>query len=347
MGNFCFREYPLSLGDSKGNLFKIALKDVKGNQEMIEKSLESLKEKGFINYYGLQRFGNCADVPTFRVGIELLKNEYKSACDLILKQRDGEPWYMKEMRKMWAETGSPKLALSRLQTSNNCIEAQILREFVKNPNDYNGALNRVPRNMRLLYTHSYQSYIWNQVVSKRVQKFGLQLIEGDLVYADKNLSHEVEIKCAELPDEDGDKDDKGSDCSDNEGEENDDDAKDGKSQEQKEVPEEISEVSEKAEVPQELDSPASSKIEESPTSPIKSETEKFYKFEKSVPTNFKALVRPLTKEDIESGEYTIYDLVYPLPGHDITYPSNEVSEYYTEFMEKDGITFEDFKNKQR
>lgn len=32
-----------------------------------------------------------------------------------------------------------------------------------------------------MYLHSYQSLIWNKVVSRRVREFGLRVLPGDLV----------------------------------------------------------------------------------------------------------------------------------------------------------------------
>lgn len=57
VGNFSYSNQRLNLGDLKGNQFKIALRDVVGNLEKIEESLCSLKNVGFINYFGMQRFG--------------------------------------------------------------------------------------------------------------------------------------------------------------------------------------------------------------------------------------------------------------------------------------------------
>lgn len=32
-----------------------------------------------------------------------------------------------------------------------------------------------------MYIHSYQSYVWNNMVSKRIEEYGLRPIPGDLV----------------------------------------------------------------------------------------------------------------------------------------------------------------------
>lgn len=40
---------------------------------------------------------------------------------------------------------------------------------------------QIPRNNRLMYIHSYQSYVWNNMVSKRIDEYGLKPVPGDLV----------------------------------------------------------------------------------------------------------------------------------------------------------------------
>ena len=32
-----------------------------------------------------------------------------------------------------------------------------------------------------MYIHSYQSFVWNTMVSRRIEAFGLKAVEGDLV----------------------------------------------------------------------------------------------------------------------------------------------------------------------
>ena len=39
-----------------------------------------------------------------------------------------------------------------------------------------------------MYVHSYQSYLWNRVVSRRIREYGLQLVAGDLVLKGEMLA---------------------------------------------------------------------------------------------------------------------------------------------------------------
>lgn len=63
-------------------------RDVKASDELIQSAMEDLERLGFLNYFGLQRFGTTS-VNTHSVGLALLKSEWKEAAMLILKPRAG------------------------------------------------------------------------------------------------------------------------------------------------------------------------------------------------------------------------------------------------------------------
>lgn len=48
--------------------------------------------------------------------------------------------------------------------------------------------------MRLLYIHSFQSLIWNKIVSRRIKEFGLKPIIGDLVLETKDDDEVIAVE---------------------------------------------------------------------------------------------------------------------------------------------------------
>ena len=76
VGNFKYCKEPLKLGSLSGNHFVVTLRNVSGEHDQIEEGVDSLKVNGFINYFGLQRFGTTS-VPTHKIGVFLLVNAKK------------------------------------------------------------------------------------------------------------------------------------------------------------------------------------------------------------------------------------------------------------------------------
>jgi tRNA pseudouridine13 synthase len=89
IGNYSFVPKGLTLGDLGGNHFTIVLRDVQGaNALELQVALESLSKEGFLNYFGMQRFGTSS-VFTHTIGRAIMKKNYQEASDLILDPREG------------------------------------------------------------------------------------------------------------------------------------------------------------------------------------------------------------------------------------------------------------------
>ncbi|XP_008828963.1 pseudouridylate synthase 7 homolog isoform X2 [Nannospalax galili] len=181
LGNFSYQKNPLKLGELQGNHFTVVLRNITGTDEQVQQAMKSLKEIGFINYYGMQRFGTTA-VPTYQVGRAILQNSWTEVMDLILKPRSGaEKGYLVKCREEWAKTKDPDAALRKLPVKRG-VEGQLLRGLSKyGMKNIVSAFGIIPRNNRLMYIHSYQSYVWNNMVSKRIEDYGLKPVPGDLV----------------------------------------------------------------------------------------------------------------------------------------------------------------------
>ncbi|KAL9969761.1 hypothetical protein ACROYT_G022017 [Oculina patagonica] len=270
VGNFKYCKEPLKLGSLSGNHFVITLRNVIGDHSKVEQGLESLKVNGFINYFGLQRFGTTS-VPTHKIGRALLLSNWSEAIALLLNPRDGEPDELTAARQHWKDTNDAKETLKRMP-KRKCIESDLLQGLLRHgPSGLVNALQSISRNTRLMYVHAYQSYVWNSVASRRIKEYGLQPIKGDLVVASKSSAA----------------------CS--------------------------------------TDTDAS-KIDD---------TVEFI----SEPS--RTAVTVLTEEHLKSGQFTIHDVVLPLPGYDVVYPDNEFKDHYRQIMANDGLDIDNMRRKVR
>ena len=66
-----------------GNKFTITIRDVVGCDDDISASIDAAAKIGFVNYFGLQRFGTSC-VASHEIGIKMLKQDWKGAFDLVL-----------------------------------------------------------------------------------------------------------------------------------------------------------------------------------------------------------------------------------------------------------------------
>lgn len=183
VGNFSYCTKPLQLGALRGNHFSVVIRNITGSEENIATAFESFTKNGFINYFGLQRFGTTS-VPTHVVGIALLKSQWQEVINLLLKPREADiDINLSKALKEYAKSGDAESALKCLKYKSSIegILLQGLKRFGKT--QLLQAITTIPRNMRKMYVHAYQSYVWNRVASRRITELGLEPVAGDIVLA--------------------------------------------------------------------------------------------------------------------------------------------------------------------
>lgn len=296
LGNYEYLPRGLQLGNLTGNEFVITLRDckfdtqdetesrVQSASQIVGAAIENLKKRGFINYYGLQRFGTFS-TRTDAVGVKMLQGDFKAAIEAIL---DYSPTALAAAQdpmsghdKVSNDDKARAYALHLFKETNKIhpalddlprkftAEASIIRHL-GNPqrsNDYYGALQSISRNLRLIYVHAYQSFVWNVAASERWKRYGSKVTVGDLVLVDEHKEKLEKIPQNESVDADG----------------------------------------------EEIVYPA-------------------YDDRAGNAEDIFIRARALSEEEADSGHYSIFDVVLPMPGFDIIYPENEMSHFYKEFM---------------
>jgi tRNA pseudouridine13 synthase len=194
----------IELGDLKGNAFKIVIRDIEKSETEIREILTKFFEaaqKGVPNYFGMQRFGGKRMI-THRVGKSLLTRNYEEAVMLYLTETyEEEKPFEKEARLSLAKTRDFKTAMrnfpmelrtEKAMLNELCKADNASRENLENAglvvksetNKFKNALNSLPKKMRYLFTHAYQSFLFNEMLSKRIEMLGdkaLEPVEGDIL----------------------------------------------------------------------------------------------------------------------------------------------------------------------
>lgn len=178
----------LSLGDLIGNRFTINLRV---NETSIPQMLETFEQMesrgGFPNYFGLQRFGSIR-TNTHKIGKLLVLGQYEKAAMLYLYDPEFDT---EDYRINFAEHNDPAIALKEFPERLN-FERSLLGYMVEHGN-LQDAFAALPRTLSMMFVHAYQSYLFNRILSMRIEKYGnlLEPLPGDIALKVDGLFNSV------------------------------------------------------------------------------------------------------------------------------------------------------------
>ena len=187
--------YQTFLGDLKGNHFTITIRNCPFEFDEIKQRISSITNEitefgGVANYFGHQRFGSRRPI-SHEVGKEVLLGNMKEAIWLYLaKVSENEHEKTTATRKKLLETGDYTVGLEEFPVEM-VFEKNICRHLTKYPNNFQGAFNLLPKNLRRMFVHSYQSYIWNLVLSERIRRDGNIRPKKDDIYEDIGVVQQI------------------------------------------------------------------------------------------------------------------------------------------------------------
>ena len=143
----------ITLGTAVGNRFTITIRNIVNDRKEIYKALglfqEMITSPGLPNYYGPQRLSGNVEV-----GRALKDGDIRHAVELVLRK-------VESFRKNGEIENIPRVFW---------YEKRMLQHLKKYPNDFAGAFRRIPKRIRRLYVHAYQSHIFNEQLRKCISQ---------------------------------------------------------------------------------------------------------------------------------------------------------------------------------
>lgn len=199
-------EKKLRIGQLVGNKFRLLVRDIKDpekSSEVANEVLAELSKRGVPNYYGWQRFGKKRS-NTHLVGKALLENDLKKTVDAYIgNPYPEEPEHIKMARELY-DNGKWEDAFEEMPGSmryEKMMLKTLLKEMKKKnvediasleEHSYRRAISSLPKPLRRMFVHAYQSVLFNKTVSERV-KLGIdKYVEGDIIIDnEEHLVHEI------------------------------------------------------------------------------------------------------------------------------------------------------------
>ena len=176
---------PVKLGSHYGNGFAITIRNIDkiaNLKDTIRSIIDKIVENGVPNYFGLQRFGSLRP-NSHLIGYHLLNQDYESAYkEFVTRTYSTESPKARKARSRLDMDGDHEKALEYFPKSLN-YELDMIYYLKDHPGNYKGAIKSLPTKLKMLLISSFQSYLFNKLISLRLKK-GIPLskpVQGDVI----------------------------------------------------------------------------------------------------------------------------------------------------------------------
>jgi tRNA pseudouridine13 synthase len=167
---------PFTSKDIRANRFRIAIHDLSEEEiQHAQQALEEVRRDGVPNYFDDQRFGSAAGGEF--MARHLVHGRYEEGLRLALTapyefdRKDQK----REKSLLSAHWGDWKKCLERFPTNRKRRRPEtsthkVIAHLNHNPSDFRGALAFIGSEQRHLYLNAFQSYLWNRILARWLER---------------------------------------------------------------------------------------------------------------------------------------------------------------------------------
>eukprot|EP00755_Sulcionema_specki_P009018 Sspe_Gene.42508::Locus_20634_Transcript_1_1_Confidence_1.000_Length_1935::g.42508::m.42508/K06176/truD, PUS7; tRNA pseudouridine13 synthase len=168
---------PMQTGCLGGNSFEIRLRGCSG-LDNVASCVDAVSTRGFVNFFGPQRF-SCIARKDLHVGGCLVRGDWAGALDVLMAVSEADSPEVVVAKEAFLRTRDARAAARSLPPHRTAERTILMAVHHKAaPPKWFMAVGHSERE---LWVHAMQSWIWNKVVSLRLQRYGCDVLKGDLV----------------------------------------------------------------------------------------------------------------------------------------------------------------------
>ncbi len=184
LGKTEWKKEKLRIGMLKGNKFEITVRKIELEKKETETRIKNCFkeiEKGIPNYFGEQRFGGIRKV-SHLVGKEFIKGNIKEGVMLYLTHTNElEEEEIRNARNNLKESEDYGKALKEFPIKFR-YERAIMDHLNTQKEDFVGAFRKLPKALRYMFVHAYQSFLFNKIIEERINLgIGLEKADGEIL----------------------------------------------------------------------------------------------------------------------------------------------------------------------
>lgn len=210
-------QHGLKRGQAQGNRFTIVLRNLQQIQvsydnasghtredmiscqkDNMDKAVERICRRGFINFFGEQRVGPLtvdSGTRAVDIGRAILRQDWEQSVDLIL--RIGTDTNSVRVSQAWQDSNGDVAetwkALSKSQGGES-RQRVLLQSLKRHGGDPKMALQSLSNYDRTFWVNAYQSFVWNMAATERIRMYPSDsVVVGDLVESSFDASTESPV----------------------------------------------------------------------------------------------------------------------------------------------------------
>lgn len=159
---------PLGPGNIRGNAFEIVARDLSPQDvEAIERRRAAVTTNGVVDYFDDQRFGSLVSGQGLP-GRDLVRGDFEAVVrSLIATPGTRDPIPERRWKDLVSHLWGDWDTISRKWGDRR--GKSIIHHLRRKPQDFAGALQRMPAKERAIHVFAYQSWVWNRSVARYLE----------------------------------------------------------------------------------------------------------------------------------------------------------------------------------